>query len=90
MKKIINNPADFVPEMLDGLLKAHPDQLAYAEDIHSIVRADAPVVVPSVVPRPEVVVDGDLSRCRGAQKTREEQGADEPRRTDVQHVPTLL
>jgi dihydroxyacetone kinase-like protein len=43
MKKIINKPADFVPEMLDGLLKAHPDQLSYAEDIHSIVRADAPV-----------------------------------------------
>ncbi len=43
MKKIINNPADFVPEMLDGLVKAHPDQLAYHEDIHSIVRADAPV-----------------------------------------------
>jgi dihydroxyacetone kinase-like protein len=29
--------------MLDGLLKAHPDQLAYTEDIHAIVRADAPV-----------------------------------------------
>ena len=43
MKKIINNPADFVPEMLDGLLKAHPDQLTYVEDIHSIVRANAPV-----------------------------------------------
>jgi dihydroxyacetone kinase DhaK subunit len=43
MKKIINNPADFVPEMLEGLIKAHPDQLAYTEDIHSIVRADAPV-----------------------------------------------
>jgi dihydroxyacetone kinase-like protein len=43
MKKIINKAADFVPEMLDGLLKAHPDQLAYAEDIHSIVRADSPV-----------------------------------------------
>lgn len=43
MKKILNNPADFVPEMLDGLVKAHPDQLAYAEDLHSIVRADAPV-----------------------------------------------
>jgi dihydroxyacetone kinase DhaK subunit len=43
MKKIINNPADFVPEMLDGLVKAHPDQLSYAEDVHSIVRADAPV-----------------------------------------------
>jgi dihydroxyacetone kinase DhaK subunit len=43
MKKIINNPADFVPEMLEGLVLAHPDQLAYNEDIHSIVRADAPV-----------------------------------------------
>ena len=43
MKKIINNPIDFVPEMLDGLIKAHPDQLAYTEDIHAIVRADAPV-----------------------------------------------
>lgn len=43
MKKILNQPADFVPEMLDGLLKAHPDQLAFTEDIHCIVRADAPV-----------------------------------------------
>ncbi len=43
MKKIINNPANFVPEMLDGLLKAHPDQLAYEADLHCIVRADAPV-----------------------------------------------
>ncbi|MCB0191505.1 MAG: dihydroxyacetone kinase subunit DhaK [Anaerolineae bacterium] len=43
MKKIINDPVDFVPEMLDGLIKAHPDQLAYTEDIHAIVRADAPV-----------------------------------------------
>lgn len=43
MKKIINNPADFVPEMLDGLIKAHPDHLAYEEDLHCIVRADSPV-----------------------------------------------
>ncbi len=43
MKKIINNPADFVPEMLDGLVKAHPDQLAYTNDVHCIVRADSPV-----------------------------------------------
>ena len=43
MKKIINNPADFVPEMLDGLLKAHPDQLAYEDELQCIVRADAPV-----------------------------------------------
>jgi dihydroxyacetone kinase len=43
MKKILNQPADFVPEMLDGLIKAHPEQLAYAEDLHCIVRADSPV-----------------------------------------------
>ena len=44
MKKIINNPDLFVPEMLDGLLKAHPDMLGYAgNDPHCIVRADSPV-----------------------------------------------
>ena len=44
MKKILNQAADFVPEMLDGLLLAHPDMLAYAgDDMHCIVRADAPV-----------------------------------------------
>lgn len=43
MKKLINDPANFVPEMLEGLLKAHSDQLDFAEDIQSIVRKDAPV-----------------------------------------------
>jgi dihydroxyacetone kinase-like protein len=44
MKKILNQPADFVPEMLDGLLKAHPDKLAFAaDDVHCMVRADSPV-----------------------------------------------
>lgn len=43
MKKILNRPEAFVPEMLEGLLLAHPSQLAYAEDVHAIVRADAPV-----------------------------------------------
>ncbi|MCS6774789.1 MAG: dihydroxyacetone kinase subunit DhaK [Anaerolineae bacterium] len=44
MKKILNDPKNFVPEMLDGLLKAHADQLSYAGgDVHCIVRADAPV-----------------------------------------------
>lgn len=43
MKKLLNRPEDFVPEMLEGLLAAHPDQLAYEEDLHAIVRADAPV-----------------------------------------------
>ena len=44
MKKILNNPNDFVNEMLEGMLTAHPDQLSYAaEDPHCIVRGDAPV-----------------------------------------------
>ena len=44
MKKILNNPNEFVIEMLDGLLKAHPAQLSYAsDDPHCIVRADVPM-----------------------------------------------
>lgn len=44
MKKLLNQAQNFVPEMLEGLLKAHPDQLSYAAgDMHCIVRADAPV-----------------------------------------------
>lgn len=45
MKKILNDPDLFVPEMLDGLLKAHPDQLAGVPigNALGIVRADAPV-----------------------------------------------
>jgi dihydroxyacetone kinase-like protein len=44
MKKIINQPQDFVPEMLEGLIKAHPDQLAVLPaDPHCVIRAAAPV-----------------------------------------------
>jgi phosphoenolpyruvate---glycerone phosphotransferase subunit DhaK len=43
MQKILNDPNDYVREMLEGLLAAHPEQLAFAEDVHAIVRADAPV-----------------------------------------------
>ena len=44
MKKLINHPAAFVDEMLDGILTAHSDQLKPAgPDRRSIVRADAPV-----------------------------------------------
>ena len=43
MKKILNNPENYVPEMLEGLLAAHPKRLkAAAGDVHCIVRADAP------------------------------------------------
>jgi dihydroxyacetone kinase-like protein len=42
VKKLLNDPQNFVPEMLDGLIKAHPDRLALADDPFAIVRADAP------------------------------------------------
>jgi dihydroxyacetone kinase-like protein len=44
MKKILNDPNEFVVEMLDGLLKAHPNVLSFAgNDPHCIVRANSPV-----------------------------------------------
>ena len=44
MKKILNDPNEFVVEMLDGLLKAHGGLLGHAAgDLHCIVRADSPV-----------------------------------------------
>jgi len=44
MQKILNNPGEFVDEMLEGVLAAHPDQLRRAGDAGAIVRVDAPVV----------------------------------------------
>ena len=32
MKKIINNPSNFVEESIDGLIKSHPDVYAFAKD----------------------------------------------------------
>ena len=44
MKKFINQPKAFVDEMLEGILLAHPDQLAFAGgDRRCIIRAGAPV-----------------------------------------------
>jgi dihydroxyacetone kinase-like protein len=44
MKKLINDPDQFVDEMLDGLLLAHPDMLQPAsDDRRALVRADAPL-----------------------------------------------
>lgn len=38
MKKIINTPERFVPEMLEGIYAAHPDELEYVEgDLHCLV-----------------------------------------------------
>ncbi len=44
MKKFLNEPRRFVDEMLEGILLAHPDQLAYAAgDRRCIVRDGRPV-----------------------------------------------
>jgi dihydroxyacetone kinase-like protein len=44
MKKIINEPAAFVDEFLEGILLAHPTLVKTpADDIRVLVRADAPV-----------------------------------------------
>ncbi|MEO6826186.1 MAG: dihydroxyacetone kinase subunit DhaK [Microbacteriaceae bacterium] len=43
MKKIINNPADFVDEMIEGILLAHPESLRSASADHrALVRTGAP------------------------------------------------
>jgi dihydroxyacetone kinase-like protein len=43
MKKLINDPEDYVDEMLDGMVAAHPDALRRLEDTQVLVRDDAPV-----------------------------------------------
>lgn len=41
MKKFINDPKDFVNEMIEGILSAHPDKLkSVNNDIRCLVRAD--------------------------------------------------
>ncbi|WP_224449828.1 dihydroxyacetone kinase subunit DhaK [Haloprofundus salilacus] len=43
MKKLINDPADYVDEMLDGMIAAHPDRVRRLDGTKVLVRADAPV-----------------------------------------------
>ncbi|WP_224269112.1 dihydroxyacetone kinase subunit DhaK [Haloprofundus salinisoli] len=43
MKKLINDPADYVDEMLEGMVAAHPDRLRRLDGTKVLVRADAPV-----------------------------------------------
>jgi len=42
MKKFVNDPKDFVAEMLEGLALANPDTLRYVPEYNLIMRADAP------------------------------------------------
>src|ERR1700683_841154 len=42
MKKFVNDPKDFVAEMLQGLALANPDTLKYIPEYNLIMRTDAP------------------------------------------------
>ena len=42
MKKFVNDPANFVPEMLEGVALANPDTLRYVPEYNIIHRADRP------------------------------------------------
>ena len=42
MKKFVNDPQQFVPEMLEGIALANPDTLTYDPAYNLIMRADAP------------------------------------------------
>jgi len=43
MKKFVNDPANFVPEMLEGVALANPKMLGYVAKFNIIHRADRPV-----------------------------------------------
>ena len=42
MKKLVNDPQEFVPEMLKGVALANPNMLRYVPEYNLIMRADAP------------------------------------------------
>ena len=42
MKKFVNDPKQFVPEMLKGIELANPGRLSYVPEYNLIMRADAP------------------------------------------------
>ena len=42
MKKFVNDPKQFVPEMLEGIALANPETLTYVPEYNLIMRSDAP------------------------------------------------
>jgi phosphoenolpyruvate---glycerone phosphotransferase subunit DhaK len=42
VKKFVNDPKQFVPEMLEGIALANPDTLSYVPEYNLIMRKDAP------------------------------------------------
>ena len=37
MKKIINNPSNFVEESIEGLVKSHPDVYSFSKDNNRVI-----------------------------------------------------
>lgn len=42
MKKFVNDPKNYVPEMLQGIALANPETLKYVPEYNLIMRTDAP------------------------------------------------
>ena len=42
MKKFVNDPKQFVPEMLKGIALANPGKIKYVPEFNLIMRSDAP------------------------------------------------
>ncbi len=42
MRKFVNDPKQFVPEMLKGIAKANPETIRYVPAYNLIMRTDAP------------------------------------------------
>ena len=42
MKKFVNDPQRFVPEMMEGIALANPDALTYVPEFNLLMRADSP------------------------------------------------
>ena len=51
MKKFVNDPKQFVPEMLKGIALANPDTIKYVPEYNLIMRADAPTTTRSASSR---------------------------------------
>ena len=43
MKKFLNNPEEYVLDMLKGLYSAYPNQLEYVDDLRSLIRVGSPI-----------------------------------------------
>ena len=56
MKKFVNDPKQFVPEMLKGIALANPTTLKYVPEFNLIMRTDAPTTIKSRSSRDRVRV----------------------------------